>query len=185
MNIIAYLKEYLPVLRNPVWQSAAVTAGGLTVADRVARIQTTLDNFVATRLLPEDIYAPSWSVNVIQTYSFARESRLGGFSVGGSMNARGKSIAGFGEAKTDIFDPDLRYYAPAFENFGAWITYQRKLFTNRVDWRLQLNVRNVFDAYKVYLNRAVDARDGKHTQANVIYRLNEPRTYALTSTFKF
>jgi iron complex outermembrane recepter protein len=185
VNIIAYLKEYLPVLRNPVWQSAAVTAGGLTVADRVARIQTTLDNFVATRLLPEDIYAPSWSVNVIQTYSFARESRLGGFSVGGSINARGKSIAGFGEAKTDIFDPDLRYYAPAFENFGAWITYQRKLFTNRVDWRLQLNVRNVFDAYKVYLNRAVDARDGKHTQANVIYRLNEPRTYALTSTFKF
>lgn len=185
VNIIAYLNEYLPVLRNPVWQTAAATAGGLTVADRVARIQTTLNNFVATRNLPEDIYAPSWSVNVVQTYTFARESRLAGFAVGGSMNARGKSIAGFGETRTDIFDPDLRYYAPAFETFGAWISYQRKLFSNRVDWRLQLNVRNVFDAYKIYLNRAVDARDGKHTQANVIYRLNEPRTFAVTSAFKF
>ena len=186
VNIIAYLKEYLPILRNPVWQSALPgTGSGLPVSERVARIQTTLDNFVATRNLPEDIYAPSWSVNVIQTYAFARESRLGGFSVGGSMNARGKSISGFGETVVNVFDPDVRYYSPSFETFGAWITYQRKLFTNRVDWRLQLNVRNVFDAYKIYLNRAVDARDGRHTQANVIYRLNEPRTFALTSAFKY
>ena len=185
VNIIAYLNEYLPLLRNPAWQSATTPGSTLTVADRVATIQTTLSNFVATRNLPEDIYAPSWSLNLIQTYSFARESRLAGFSIGGSMNARGKSIAGFGETRNDIFDPDLRYYAPSFENFGAWITYQRKLFSNRVDWRLQLNVRNVFDAYKVYLNRAVDARDGRHTQANVIYRLNEPRTFALTSAFKY
>ena len=71
------------------------------------------------------------------------------------------------------------------ELFGAWITYQRKLLRNRLDWRIQLNVRNLFDAYTVFPMRTVDARDGTHRGAKAIYRLSEPRTYTLTSTFTF
>jgi hypothetical protein len=33
--------------------------------------------------------------------------------------------------------------------------------------------------------RTVDARDGTHRGAKAIYRLSEPRTYTLTSTFTF
>jgi hypothetical protein len=63
--------------------------------------------------------------------------------------------------------------------------YQRKLFKNRVDWRVQVNVRNLFDAYTVFPLRTVDARDGSQRGVNVIYRLSEPRTYTFTSTFRF
>jgi hypothetical protein len=164
---------------------AAPTANDVRVSARVAALETTLANFIAIQSLPEDIYAPSWSVNMIQTYSFAPGSRLAGVSVGGSMNARGKTIDGFAETANNILNPNQPYYAPTNELFGAWITYQRKLLRNRLDWRVQLNVRNLFDAYTVFPLRTVDARDGTHRGAKVIYRLSEPRTYTLTSTFTF
>jgi hypothetical protein len=74
---------------------------------------------------------------------------------------------------------------PAAVNFGAWITYQRKLFPHRIDWRLQLNVRNVFDNNTVYPLIDVDTRSGQHTPDTAVYTLEEPRTYQFTSTFKF
>lgn len=84
-----------------------------------------------------------------------------------------------------MLDPTKPYYSPSYETVGAWITYKRKLFKNHVDWRLQLNVRNVFDAYTIYPLRGVDKRDGKGTQVNAVYTLREPRTYQLTNTFRF
>jgi len=180
-----YLAEYLPIIKaNAQWMTAT-TANAIPVSTRVASIETTLANFTAIQSLPEDIYAPSWSLNMIQTYSFAPGSRLAGVSVGGSMNARGKTINGFAETANNVLNPNQPYYAPTNELFGAWITYQRKLLRNRLDWRVQLNVRNVFDAYTVFPLRTVDARDGTHRGAKAIYRLSEPRTYTLTSTFKF
>jgi outer membrane receptor for monomeric catechols len=101
------------------------------------------------------------------------------------MNARGRTINGFAENAANVVVPDQPYYAPTYEIFGAWLTYQRKILAQRVDWRVQLNVRNVFDAYNIFPLRTVDARDGTHRGATAMYRLGEPRTYTLTSTFKF
>ena len=185
-----YIAEYLPIIRaHPEWLPLN-TANNITVAQRLTDIETVLRNFDAIQNVPEDVYAPEWSVNLIQSYSFARETApfglpLGGVSIGGSMNARGPAIAGFAETAANVLDPTQPYQASSYEIFGAWITYQRKLFANRLDWRLQLNVRNLFDAYTVFPLRTVDARDGMHRGANVIYRLSEPRTFTLTSTFRF
>lgn len=185
-NIKRYLAEYIPLWRaNPRWLALTNTTNGFSVATRVDRLETTLANFVAIGSLPEDAYAPSWGANLVQTYSFASESRLAGCSLGGSVNVRGRTVDGFGESAAGVFVPTQPYYAPRNELFGAWITYQRKLFNERVAWRLQLNVRNVFDAYTVFPLRAVDRRDGTHAGTNVIYRLSEPRTYTLTSSFGF
>ena len=184
-TIRQYLAEYLPIIKaNPQWM-AATTSNAITVAQRVTTIETTLANFTAIQSLPEDVYAPSWSLNMIQTYSFAAGSRLAGFSLGGSMNARGRTIDGFAETATNVLNPNQPYYAPTNELVGAWVTYQRRILQNRIDWRVQLNVRNLFDAYTVFPLRAVDARDGTHNGIKAIYRLSEPRTYQLTSTFKF
>lgn len=56
---------------------------------------------------------------------------------------------------------------------------------NRLDWRVQFKVRNVFDASTVFPLCTVDARDGTHRGAKAVYRLSEPRTNALAGTFKF
>ena len=184
-----YMASYLPIIKShPEWQ--ALNAAAQTVAQRVADLENTLTNFNAIRNSPSANFASRWTLNLIQSYDIAREAKiagvpLNGFSLGGSMNARGKAINGFAVDSKLILDPTSPYTSPAYANFGAWITYKRKLFKNRLDWRLQLNVRNVLDHNTVYPLIDVDTRDGKHTPNTAVYTLKEPRTYLFTSAFKF
>jgi outer membrane receptor for ferric coprogen and ferric-rhodotorulic acid len=180
-----YMAEYIPIIKaHPEWLPV-VTANNLTVAQRVAELEEILVNFNAIRNSPSANFASRWTLNLIQSYDFARTGPLGGFSIGGSMNARGKAISGFAVDARNVLDPTLPYYAPAYANFGAWVTYRRKLFRDRIDWRLQVNVRNVFDKNTIYPLVTVDTRDGRHTPDVAVYTLKEPRTFQFTSTFKF
>ncbi len=179
-----YMAEYIPIIQARAdWQSIP-TIGGQTVASDVVNLQQTLANFSAIRDLPADVFAPNWGLNVIQNYTFTSGSWLSGFSLGATMNLRGKTIAGFAESSNDVLNPAAPYYAPSTTLFGASITYRRKLFKN-IDWRLQLNVRNVFDQGTISPLRILDSRDGAHTPSTAIHLLKEPRTYQITSTFKF
>ena len=185
LNLQRYLAEHIPIWKaNAEWM-ALTTVNNFTVAQRVDMVESTLRNFKALQSQPEDFMTARWTFNMIQTYSFASDSRLAGFSIGGSVNARGRIMTGFAESAGNVVDPNRPYYSPATEFFGAWLTYQRKLFNNRISWRLQLNVRNLFDAYTLYPLRTVDRRDGTGTGTTAVYRLNEPRAYTLTSSFKF
>lgn|GEM_PF-902292 len=184
-----YLAQYIPLVKShPEWQN--LNANGVTVAAAVASLQNTLTNFNAVRSSPSANFASNWTLNLIQTYELPREAKilgvpLGGISIGGSMNARGKAVDGFAVNSALVLDPTAPYYAPGYTNFGAWVTYKRKLFKNRIDWRLQMNVRNLFDDNTVSPLITVDSRDGKHTPNVAIYQLKEPRTYQFTSTFKY
>jgi hypothetical protein len=180
-----YMAQYIPVLKShPEWQNLDVT-NSLSVAQRVAELENTLVNFNAIRNSPSANFASNWTLNLIQSYDFAPRGPLGGFSIGGSMNARGKAINGFAVDSNLVLDPTQPYYAPAWANFGGWITYKRKIFKNRIDWRLQMNVRNLFDKNTVFPLVDVDTRDGKHTPNTAVYNLKEPRTYQFTSSFRF
>ncbi len=184
----AYLAKYFPIWKaNAKWMSTPLVSGSFpgTIADAVARLEKTLANFDALAELPTDgLYSPTWSANLITSYDFAARSRLQGFSVGASANLRGRTIMGFAETAGNVLDAKRPYYAKEFLTTGAWITYRRKLF-QKVPWRVQLNVRNVLDDDKIFPHRAVDTRDGTGRPTVVIYRLNEPRTFVLTSTFTF
>lgn len=183
----AYLAEALPLWKsNSTWMSAPLAGGSGTVAEAVALIETTLASFNALADLPSDsLLSPVWSSNLVTAYDFPKESRLRGFSLGASANVRGRTVIGFAEVSGGRLDADKPYYADEFSTVGAWISYRRKLFGNKVDWRIQLNVRNLFDSNKLFPNRMVDRRDGTGTGEVVIYRLNQPRTFLLTSAFAF
>ncbi len=179
-----YLAQYLPVIKaRPEWQD--LTASGQTVATRVANLENILVNFNAIRNSPSASFASKWTLNLVQSYDLPATGVLKGIGIGGSMNARGKAINGFAVDATNLLDVTKPYYAPAYANFGAWISYKRKLFRDRVDWRLQLNVRNVLDDHVLYPLSNVDRRDGKHTPVTAVYTLREPRTYQFTSSFRF
>jgi len=180
-----YMAHYIPLLKShPEWLSLDAT-NGLTVAARVAELENTLVNFNAIRNSPSANFASNWTLNFIQSYDFAPRSPLGGFSLGGSMNARGKAINGFAVDSRLVLDPTQPYHAPAWANFGGWISYKRKIFKDRIDWRLQMNVRNIFDKNTVFPLISVDSRDGRHTPSVAVYNLKEPRTYLFTSSFRF
>jgi outer membrane receptor protein involved in Fe transport len=151
----------------------------------VGRLENTLANFNALAGLPTDsLFAPEWSANLITSYDFSSVARLRGISVGASANLRGPTVIGFAETAAGVAIANRPYHAREFATTGAWITYRRKLF-DTVNWRLQLNVRNVLDENKLFPHRAVDRRDGTNRPDVAIYRLNEPRTFMLTSSFSF
>ncbi|MFM9090559.1 MAG: hypothetical protein ACKOUK_02310, partial [Verrucomicrobiota bacterium] len=179
-----YMAEYIPLIKaRPDWM-AAPTAGNLSVAQRVADLEQTLVNFNAIRNSPSANFAARWTLNLIQTHEFA-PGPLGGFSVGGSLNARGPAISGFAVDARNVLDPARPYHAPAHATLGAWVTYRRKLLRQRVDWRLQVNVRNVLDRHTLYPLVTVDRRDGRNTPEVVIFNLREPRTFQFTNSFRF
>lgn len=182
-----YLAQFLPMWRgNPRWMAAPLLGGGGTVADAVADVEHTLANFNALAALPTDsLLSPEWSSNLIASYSFAPQSRLKGISLGATANVRGKTIVGFAEGANQVLIADRPYYAREFQTVGAWISYRRKILRDRIDWRVQLNVRNLLDENKVFPNRAVDRRDGTGAGEVIIYRLNVPRTFLLSSTFNY
>ena len=191
LNALRYVERVLPVIEgHPEWLPLNAT-NNLSIAQRVAQIKDITANFKAIQGVPADIYAPEWSINAITSYDFSREARffgvpLAGLSFGGNLNMRGPTIDGFAETTSAaVLNPNAPYRASRYEIFGGMVGYSRKIFSKRLDWRLQLNVRNVFDAYTVRVLRTVDARDGTHRGVNAIYNLTEPRTYQLTSTFKF
>lgn len=179
-----YMAQYIPIIKShPEWMPV-VTANNLTVAQRVAELEEILVNFNAIRNSPSANFASKWTLNLIQTYEFG-PGPLRGFSIGGSMNARGKAINGFAVDARNVLDPTRPYHSPSYATFGTWVSYRRKLFQNRIDWRLQVNVRNVFDRYTLYPLVSVDTRDARNTPDVAIYTVKEPRTFQFTSAFRF
>ncbi len=180
-----YFAEFMPIIKsNRQWQGIPL-ANNITLAQRVTQLETSMADFNAIKNSPSANFSSAWTLNLIQSYDLPAEGWTRGFSLGGSMNARGKAINGFEvEGPTNILNPDKPYYAPSYVNFGGWITYKRKL-NNRIDMRLQLNIRNLLDENTIYPLITVDKRDGKHTPDVAVYTLKEPRTFQFTSTFSF
>ncbi|MBL9194933.1 MAG: TonB-dependent receptor [Opitutaceae bacterium] len=92
-----------------------------------------------------------WRFNLVTNYRFGPGSifgeRLRGWSIGGAVRWQDKLGIGYpvtrnpnGSVNIDLQNP---YFAPAETNVDGNLGYTRKIFSNRIDWRLQLNVRNL------------------------------------------
>jgi hypothetical protein len=122
-----------------------------------------------------------WRFNVVANYDF-QSDRLRGFNVGGSYRWQDKSVTGFPViANPDgsyRYDVDRPYKGESEDVTDLWVGYQRKL-TDRIHWRIQINVRNVF--YDDGLVPVTVQPDG----SPAAYRIPEPRTWYVTNTFTF
>ena len=88
-----------------------------------------------------------WRVNVITNYDFTA-GPLKGFSVGGGVRWQDDVVIGYpptadATATNILFDLDHPYRGPSETNVDFWVGYHRRL-ANKVDWSIQLNVRNAF-----------------------------------------
>ncbi len=141
-----------------------------------------------------------WRVNAITNYSFAQNSRLKGFGVGGGVRYQDHVFLGY-LGKVNPANPSGAYidditkptYGPSETDFDFWISYQRRVFNDKVRWKLQLNIRNAFTNDKLIPIRSqpVDvysqypAFDGYKASGYMLYRIAAPRTIELRSTFEF
>lgn len=92
-----------------------------------------------------------WRANVVTNYTFRHAplfaAWLKGFGLG--VGARWQDKLGIGYPTTRnangsvLLDFANPFYAPANLNVDAWVSYERKLYNNRISWKMQLNARNL------------------------------------------
>ncbi|MDQ8179574.1 TonB-dependent receptor plug domain-containing protein [Pelagicoccus sp. SDUM812005] len=124
-----------------------------------------------------------WRVNLLGNYSFS-EGRFKGMNIGGAFRYQDEAAAGYGLTTDPISgfpvqDVSNPYFDEATEFFDLWVGYKRKVFNDTVDWRIQLNVRNLF-ADKDPLTVQFQP-DGSIARV----ALPVPRQFSLSNTFSF
>ena len=127
-----------------------------------------------------------WRANFVGNYTFARDSRLRGWSLGSGLRWQDKVGIGYPIIASTIAGkvvnvPDLQrpYYGPSEFAVDGWVGYTRKIWQNRINGRLQLNVRNLLDDDT--LIPAAAQPDGSIAS----WFAPQGRTFMLRSTFEF
>lgn len=202
-NLRSFVNAYVAALNNGapggvgdlrIWWGGAgnVTTLGLWYADNQP-----FGSVFAQRSLQEGTNVPElreWRVNTITNYDFS-EGRLKGFNIGGGIRYESPIVIGYrpiylnasrrnaqnqpddSPANTtyDLTDP---FEGPREVSFDAWIGYRKRLW-DKVDWHVQLNVRNIGvgnDLIPITTNP-----DG----SGAAFRIKPPQLVQLTSTFNF
>lgn len=123
-----------------------------------------------------------WRYNVVTNYTF-REGFLKDVSVGASYRWQDKVVIGYplvpGAGGLASFDLTQPYYGPSEDALDLWVGYERKL-TEKIDWRIQLNVRNVGDNEGLI---PISVQPDGRTWASV--RVNPTQEWFVTNTFSF
>jgi hypothetical protein len=180
--------EYYNTYRRDVWLTGASSLllsdeSGDAVKDRVK--ERLLNDFNKT--LQQDGAIVSelrrWRWNAVTNYTFPRDSRLSGWRIGGAARWQDSVGIGFpilrdpdGTGMIDVANP---YMGPTDFKLDGWLGYSRKIFDDKITWRVQFNVRNLLDDDD--LVPVVAQPDG----SIAAWRIPSPRTFTIRSTFEF
>ncbi len=124
-----------------------------------------------------------WRFNAVTNYTF-REGPLKGFSIGGAYRWQDDYNSGyplFANAN-DFIIPDVEnaFKTPSESSIDLSFGYRKKIFEN-IDWKLQVNIRNLQNWNNTDLLIKSYQPDGTVARA----RFAPPRQILLTNTFKF
>ena len=133
-----------------------------------------------------------WRFNLATAYHFSQDSILAGWAVGGGYRWQDEVGVGFANAilsndprlpvgldEIAVADVTQPLFGPSEENMDLWIRHSRKILDDKVDWRIQLNVRNVLDNDDLIIT----SMDGDGLPSRI--RIMNPMNFRLTSTFNF
>lgn len=128
-----------------------------------------------------------WRANFVTNYRFA-EGKLRGANLGGALRWQDRVAMGF----PVVLDPVLGYvpqvsrpdWGPESLDVDLWVGYQRRVFSNKVRWSVQLNVRNILEGGDPVPLRTQGRLAGEPARVAGI-RATLPTTYELTNTFSF
>ena len=201
-NALPFLKEFI-VNMTPVWNrlrnrpNAAYPLNWQPGDPLAANVQTFgawLDANVfgpfATAVATEGSASAEqrkWRANLVTHYRFGRDSiwgdKLKGWSIGGAVRWQDKLGIGYPASRNQDgsvqFDLARPYYAPAETNVDAFVSYVRKVWSDRISWKVQLNARNLIAS-----NTPV-AIGVQPWGAISTVRLAPERRWYLTNTFSF
>ena len=120
-----------------------------------------------------------WRFNAVTNYDF-QEGALTGANVGASYRWIDRNVTGFPiNSAGDGYDVDQAFTGSSEDAVDLWVGYQFRVFDDKINWRIQLNVRNVFGGNE--LIPVTVQPDG----SPAAYKIAEPRTWTVTNTFQF
>jgi hypothetical protein len=129
-----------------------------------------------------------WTFRALWNYSFDNDSFGGwfrGFSVGGAVRWADAPLLGYAGkilpiagTTLPVSDVSRPYFGASEAIWDAWTGYRRML-RNRVEWKLQLNLRNIGIGNE--LRPLAVWPDGRVVQ----WMIKEPQRWTLTNTFRF
>jgi hypothetical protein len=124
-----------------------------------------------------------WRANLVGNYTFARESFLKGWNIGTGVRWQDKVGTGYpvslnadGSVKIDKSNP---YFSQPETNVDGFLGYTRKIWKNRIEWKVQLNVRNLIG------QTGVIPITVQPTGEAAVVRLAPEKRWYLTNTFSF
>ncbi len=181
--------------RIPVWASHLSTPlhvnDSITIRDVLA-YEIANFNYIVNAQGKPNPREREYRATLVTRYEFSK-GRLKGFSVGGSYLYRSASVVAYPQIAADNQFPitGVTPFSATIDDqnnpiMGGTITtcdfftgYTRKLLKGKIQWRVQLNVRNVLGNDDPILQRALTTGEG------AIYMMPEPRTFILSNSFIF
>lgn len=123
-----------------------------------------------------------WRYNLISNYSFST-GRLKGWGIGGAVRWQDKVAIGyatkFDQNNVAVSDVSKPYFGPTETNFDAWLSYNHKIWHNKINWKAQLNIRDIGQHHRLI---PVSAQP---TGAIAAWRIANDTSWALSNTFEF
>jgi hypothetical protein len=197
-NIAPFTRALVERLR-PVWDRLAdrprtnYPANFIPGSPLPANIETVGQYVAATVYVPYATMIASegsvtaeerqWHANAIANYAFPRDSRLRGWSLGGGLRWQSRIAvgypAGYDSAGNAQIALDRPYFGPSELNVDFFGGYTRRLWRERVEWKIQLNLRNALGRHAPIPVTAQP--DGTTASA----RLPPEQRWYLTNTFTF
>lgn len=85
------------------------------------------------------------------------------------------------EPDTGVPIPDITqpFYDDGLFSGDLWVGYEKKLMDGKIDWKVQLNIRNAFGD-----NDDIPVKTNPDGQVAVI-RIPNPRTISISNSFRF
>jgi catecholate siderophore receptor len=127
-----------------------------------------------------------WRFNLVTNYNFGREvfrGKLRGWGIGGGYRWQSRIATGYpssvdanGIVQYEIGNP---YWGPAEGNVDAWLSYGRKIWNDRINWKAQLNVKNLIGDDDLILIKS------QPWGAPAQMRIPPEKRWYITSTFEF
>ncbi len=193
-NTAPYLSDFVERVMVPLWSNPQI-GGALYSADRGAlnnpdslfgaRSVSLLNQIRSARSRDGAFVtdARRYRANLMTNYDFSNSGALKGWSVGASVRYQSKIAIGYPlrEIATGVYGPNVAtpFYGPEETNYDAWVGYQRRITSDKVNWSLKFRVRNIGVGDELIPSRANP--DGTIYEA----RIAEPQVWELINTFKF
>lgn len=159
-----------------------------TTPDTAAEHWTNAQNMLRLRndlVGQEEINVPIWTAKLVTKYAF-QEGVMKGHQTGFNVAWRGKQKSNYFRLADDSSDLSDPFWTDDTTHVSVFWNYSKRL-GDRLTWKLQVNVSNVFNTDTTLYTNFFNTVDGDKNSAviNTGLRRFDPRIFSITNSFSF